>query len=182
MQGTIYEIREPDLLSHIEQRLQQMEESGEMADINRQMQEDTRKYVHAPPRVKGISRTKTARSWLYDPSITVNEDLKDQDGRVFHKAGTTVNPLDRIKISKALLFIDGADEEQVNWALRQDKKFAGKTKIILIGGAIIELMKKHQHRFYFDQKGKLTEKFGIKHVPALMKQEGNRMRIHEVVL
>lgn len=180
--GTIYEIREPNLLDYIKQKLTAMQSSGDLARLNAEMQAKTEKGVRNPTPVAGIIHTVKERSWIYDASITVAEDLKDQDGRVFHKAGERVNPLDNVRISKVLIFIDGSDVQQVSWALNKDKEELGHTKIILTNGAIIDLMKKHQHRLYFDQKGSLTSKFGIKQVPAVIKQEGNLLRIHEVVL
>ncbi len=35
---------------------------------------------------------------------------------------------------------------------------------------------------YYDQQGTLTRRFGIRQVPALVSQEGSRLRIDEVVL
>ncbi len=178
--GKLYDIAEPDLLKGINDRLLSMQESGELSALKYQMQEDTKSYVLSPPRVEGIIKTVKPRSWTYDPSINVHEDIKDSDGRLIQKAGTRVNPLERIRLSKSLLFIDGSDVEQLQWAIDIYKK--ENTKIIFIGGEVIRLMDEHKIRFYFDQKGNLTSKFGIKQVPAIVRQEGNLLRIKEVVL
>ncbi len=180
--GTIYEIKEPNLLEYIKQKLTGMAANGDLARAQNEMRAKTEKSVRNPLPVPGITHTTEAKSWIYDPSITVENDLKDQNGQIFHKAGEKVNPLDRIKLSKALIFIDGSDEKQMKWALAGDKSEKIHTKIILTNGPIIDLMKKHQIRLYFDQKGLLTGKFGITQVPAIVKQEGNLMRINEVVL
>jgi conjugal transfer pilus assembly protein TraW len=34
---------------------------------------------------------------------------------------------------------------------------------------------------YYDQQGQLVEKLGIRHVPALVSQEGRRLRIDEIL-
>ena len=40
-------------------------------------------------------------------------------------------------------------------------------------------MKTHQRRFYFDQDGKLTGHFGIRHTPALVEQKGEVLLVTE---
>jgi len=178
--GTLYEISEPDLLASINDKLVSMQESGEMDAVNSQMQKDTKAYVMNPPRVEGVITAIKPRSWLYNPSITVQEDIKDADGKLIHGAGKKVNPLESLRLTKSLVFIDGSNEDQVTWAIDIHKN--EKTKIIFVDGAVIELMAKHKVRFYFDQKGTLTSKFGIKQVPAIIRQEGTLLRIKEVVL
>ncbi len=55
-------------------------------------------------------------------------------------------------------------------------------KIILITGSPIKMMERAGLPIYFDYQGKLTTKLGIKHVPAIVNQQGNRLRIEEVLL
>jgi hypothetical protein len=44
-------------------------------------------------------------------------------------------------------------------------------------------MKKNQDiRFYFDQKGHLSNTFGIKTVPSLIQKEGRLIRVESIVL
>jgi len=40
-------------------------------------------------------------------------------------------------------------------------------------------MKARQHRFYFDQGGKLTGHFGIHAVPAVVEQQGRALIVTE---
>ena len=54
-----------------------------------------------------------------------------------------------------------------------------KAKIIFVDGSPFELMKTHQRRFYFDQGGKLTGHFGIRHTPALVEQRGEILMVTE---
>ena len=46
----------------------------------------------------------------------------------------------------------------------------------------LDLMRQWQTRIYFDQGGILTAKFGITQVPAVIVQDGDRLRIEEVKL
>ena len=93
-----------------------------------------------------------------------------------------MNPLDYISMTQALIFIDGTDETQVKWALKQHKQLKSKAKIILIRGRIIDLMRTKKVRLYFDQGGSLTSKFNIKAVPAVVEQEGKMLKVREVAL
>ena len=88
------------------------------------------------------------------------------------------NPLDSVALRVPLLFLDGDDPAQIAWALRQDPN----AKLILVKGAPLELMKARQRRFYFDQGGNLTEKFGIRAVPARVRQNGRVLEVSEIAL
>ena len=94
-------------------------------------------------------------------------------------AGTTKNPLEVVSLSKHLLFFDGRDAQQVRDARALIDHYGGKVKPILVAGSYLDLMKAWQLSVYFDQQGVLTTKFGITQVPALVSQEGPRLRIDE---
>ena len=176
--GQVFEIKEQNLLEYIKQKLNLLKASGELELKQNEMKEKVRNYVNRPYRVKGIITTTEPREYYYDPTYTVVNDIKDQDGRVFIEAGRRVNPLEMMPLSYKMLFIDGDDEAQVKWGLEQAKK--DKIKIILVNGAIIDLMKANKVRFYFDQQGVLSEKFGIKQVPAIVEQKDLQLLIKEV--
>jgi conjugal transfer pilus assembly protein TraW len=177
--GEVYEIKEQSLLEYIKQKLNLLKASGELELKQNEMKEKVRNYVNRPYKVKGIVTTAEPREYYYDPTYTVANDIKDQDGRVFIEAGRKVNPLETMPLSYRMLFIDGDDEEQVRWGIEQAKK--DKVKIILINGAIIDLMKENKVRFYFDQQGVLSKKFGIKQVPASVEQKDLQLLIKELV-
>ncbi len=178
--GQVFEIKEQNLLEYIKQKLNLLKASGELELKQNEMKEKVRNYVNRPYRVKGIVTTTAPREYYYDPTYTVVNDIKDQDGRVFIEAGRQVNPLEMMPLSYKMLFIDGDDEAQVKWGLEQAKK--DKVKIILVNGAIIDLMKENKVRFYFDQQGVLSKKFGIKQVPASVEQKDLQLLIKELVV
>ncbi len=180
--GTTYPIIEQDFLKEIQSKLKVMEKNGKLAKFQDDVKQQMVNSVNKPKAVANITETKFAKSWLFDPTVFLDNDLADQNGRVFYKAGTKVNPLDHLSLTRTLIFIDGDDEMQVKWALKQDEIKKGKTKIILVKGAIIDLMKQTKIRLYFDQSGTLTKKFSILHVPAKVEQEGKKLRVSEVLL
>ena len=91
--------------------------------------------------------------------------------------GTRVNPLDTVHLREPLVFLDGDDPAQIEWA---SKRYAATgAKFILVGGAPLELMKARQRRFFFDQGGTLVKHFGIAHVPASVEQQGRLLIVTE---
>ena len=176
--GTVFPVIERDLLEQIHSRLTQMERSGETARLNEDLKRRTIARVNRPDPVAGIVRASEARRWQFDPTITLAADIRGAKGELIHAAGTRVNPLDSVGLRADLLFLDGDDPEQLAWALKQD----ADAKLILVKGAPLELMKARQRRFYFDQGGKLTERFGIRSVPARVRQQGRLLEISEIAL
>lgn len=175
--GYSYAIAEQDFLRYITAKLQKMQAEGILAQKNRELRDSTIAYVKNPPAVQGIGIATKRVHWYYDPTLTVTKDIRDGDGRVFVKKGTKVNPLKYMSLTKTLVFIDGSRENQVNFAV---KSIAGNKKIILTKGKTFALMKKLQLPIYFDQKGSLVKRFGIRHVPATVVQEGMRLKVEEV--
>jgi conjugal transfer pilus assembly protein TraW len=177
--GTVFPVIEPDLLRVIEAKLKAMQATGQVDAMNQRLTDRTRAKVNRPDPVTGIALTTRPRSWLFDPSIIIDHDIRDHKGQLIAAAGKRVNPLDYVVIKTPLVFIDGDDAAQVAWAM---KRFDDKAKLILIKGAPLELMTNRQRRFYFDQNGTLTRKFGITAVPAVVEQSGHVMRVSETPL
>ena len=172
--GQTFEILEEDLLDHIMNHLKLLSKTGRIAAIQQQTHERMKEMLQRPKAIAGISKTQRYREYTFDPSITVTRDLSDQNGRVFVKQGETVNPLEQIEM-KPLLFIDGDDHDQVQWAISKiqntniPKHNLGK--IVLIKGSPLQLKEYIGRDVYFDQQGVLTTKLGIAHVPAIVFQK-----------
>lgn len=175
--GTVWPVVEPDLLAQIHARLVHLEQSGETARLNEELKRRTIARVNRPVPVAGIVNASAVRRWSFDPTITVDADIKDDKGRTIIARGTRVNPLDTVPLRAPLVFLDGDDKTQIDWALAR----YGRTpaKFVLVGGAPLELMKAKQRRFYFDQGGKLTAHFAIHAVPAVVEQQGRQLLVTE---
>lgn len=178
--GQAFPVIEPDLLATIESRLRRAEASGELARTNEMFAKRVEQKVRRPDPVAGISPARAARSWNFDPSVTMERDIRDQKGNLIAAAGQKINPLDFVSIRQDLVFIDGDDPEQLAWATSRYSDL--KAKIIFVKGSPIEQMTARKRRFYFDQAGKLTQRLGIEHVPAIVSQTGKTMRVSEVPL
>ena len=180
--GPTYGIAEPHLLNFIEQRLRDKERSGELQRLMQEAQTRGIESVQRPAPVPGLRPTETARTFYVDPSFTLDRNVVDAQGRLLFAAGTRKNPLDVVSLSKHLLFFDARDPRQVARARELLTRYDGKVKPILTGGSYLDLMKAWRVAVYFDQQGTLTRHFGIRQVPAIVSQEGQRLRIDEMVL
>ena len=179
-QGAVFPVIETDLLSVIQNKLTTMQASGALDRANKELVARTEARVKRPPPVKGIVVASQSRSWIHDPTITVQQDLRDGKGRVIVARGTRVNPLDTVPLRQRLVFLDGDDPAQVAWAM--GRTTALNAKLILVRGSPFALMKAEQRRFYFDQSGTLTTKFGVRAVPAVIEQAGRALKVSEIAI
>lgn len=178
--GQAFPVIEPDLLATIETRLKRAEASGELARTNEMFAKRAEAKVRRPTPVGGITPAREVREWDFDPTVQVEHDIRDQKGNLIAAAGQRINPLDFVAVRQDLVFIDGDDADQMAWATSRYTDL--NAKIIFVRGAPIEAMTSRKRRFYFDQEGKLTSRFGIEHTPAIVRQTGRVMRVSEQVL
>jgi conjugal transfer pilus assembly protein TraW len=178
--GKTYQITEQDFLAYIKVRLVQMQKNGQLEELNQKFIENTKKHADRPVPVAGITRTKEFKRWNFDPTYVVPQDIVTSHGFIA-RAGSKINPLNLIPLKNELIFYDADDKEQVNWVKKEDKRVQGQDKLILVNGSISSQSKILSNKpIYFDQFGRLTERFGIKHVPAVIRQKGKGLEVIEV--
>ena len=188
IRGHTYGIIEQPFLEMIDERLQKIDMSKEQE----KMTAIVRDRVNNPKAVEGIKPATKARVFHFDPTYTLEEDAVLPCGKILHKAGTTVNPLEHMELNRRMFFIDAREKSQVKWLKTKlanplpAKDEPIEDRIILIGGSPFklkeELGEKHENKVYFDQHGELVGKFGIKASPAVVVQDGLQLKIEEVVL
>lgn len=176
--GTIYGIKEEDPVVYLKQKLTDMYKDGSIQKMQKAAVARVRNHLlHMPP-VPGITTATEHKVFYWDPTYTLTRAITDGKGHIVYPVGYTFNPLTYGGLSKRLLFIDQRDPEQVKLAVR-DKKTHPRDEIILTAGSFYDLTKQLHEQVFYDQFGYLTKKFGIKHVPAIVAQDGLRMRIEE---
>lgn len=183
--GPVYPIDEPHLLDFIRQRLQEKERSGELKKLEEQARARGADAVVHPKPVAGIKPAETARTFYFDPTFTLDRNVFDDKGNLLFAAGTRKNPLEVVALSKHLLFFDARDKRQVTRARELIAFYRGRkvpVKPVLVGGSYLDLMKSWRTPVYYDQQGLLTRRLGITQVPAIVSQDGLRLRIDELVL
>ena len=178
--GPIYPIAEPSLLALIQSKLRELTANGGLERLQRESQARIRRQIEDPAPVAGITRTATARTFHFDPSIEVPYPISDADGRLIVAPGTRMNPLDVVSLSRPLFFFDARHADQVERARRELADQRGQVKLILTGGSYLELMRRWKQTVYYDQQGLLTTRLGIRQVPARVTQDGHRLRIDEL--
>lgn len=171
--GALFQISEMDIKLVLMKRMQNID----MKQAKKEVQERIKKSIKTPPPVFQNARCRQYKTWTFDPTVVLDQNIVDHKGRVLQKQGVTYNPLFQRKISTQLIFIEGDDEQQIAWALKQPY-----SKIVLVNGSPIALEEKHQMPIYFDQRGFLCRKFGITAFPARVFQENHALRCEEIAL
>lgn len=178
--GPVYPIAEPSLLEVIRQRLQQQLADGGLQRWERDSQARIRQQIESPPPVAGLRRTTQPRRFHFDPSIVVPHPVTDADGRVIVPPGTRVNPLEVVSLTRPLFFFDARDPQQAQAARAEHLQRQGQVRLILTGGSYLAWMRRERHPVYYDQHGHLTQRLGIRQVPARVTQDGLRLQIDEL--
>ncbi len=178
--GNVWEIGEQDAIDSIKGKLRQMERDGRMKKLMESWRDKTLDQLVNQPPVQGLSTVKKARTWIFDPSVQFESEVRDHLGNLVVPAGTKVNPLDHINLTKRLVFIDARDSRQVDLAKRMIEA-SPRDKVILVAGSWLELTRTWKRQVYFDQRGMLTKRFGLKRVPAVVSQKGTRLQVEEMV-
>ena len=78
--GPIYPIAEPSLLALLQSKLRELAANGGLERLQRESQARIRRQIEEPALVAGITRTATARTFHFDPSIEVPYPISDADG------------------------------------------------------------------------------------------------------
>jgi len=182
--GHTYKIIEQPFLQMIDERLKKVDIEAERT----KMEENARDRIHNPKPVDGILPSTKSRIFYYDPTFTLDEDVILPCGQILHKAGTKVNPLEHMQLNRRMFFVDSRQPEQVRWLKEQlnnplpEQVEPVQDKIILVGGSPLKLKEELDAEVYYDQQGALSTKFGIKHSPAIVQQDGLLLRIEEIKL
>ncbi len=171
--GNTFSISEQDLIDFLKNRVDNLSDSQKKS-LQKKLQDHYSDRLTHPPSVNGITESESYKSHYFDPTITVNQDIKDHEGNIIAKKGTVYNPLFATSLSQNLLFIDGSNQSHIEWASNERGAW------ILIKGNPLELEEKLENPMYFDQGGVLCKHLNISHVPARVSQEGKYLKIEEI--
>ncbi|MBW8309202.1 MAG: type-F conjugative transfer system protein TraW [Candidatus Paracaedibacteraceae bacterium] len=172
----VFEIKEKSLLEVIQEKLQHLSQTGAIEKHQQELQKRVQQTIERPHPMVTVQKVTTPSTKLYDPSIVVKEDIKDHKNQIIVRQGEVYNPLDDVNFGEPLLFIDGDDPAQVEWALKQPGKK------VLVKGSPIQLMKQYNQTFYFDQGSLLLKKLDIHEVPARISQQGKKLLIEMIAI
>lgn len=178
--GPTYEIAEQDLLEAIQSHLGLMEKSGELARKQGEYRDSVIGAVEKPKPVPGIKATASKRTYYIDPTFVLDHDIRGADGAILFARGLKVNPLDHVSLREELIFFDGRDRRQVSFTQQTLRHLKGAAKPIMVAGEPLNLMRAWKRQVFYDQGGTLIRRLGIRQVPAVVIQDGERLRVDEV--
>ena len=120
---------------------------------------------------------------LVDPTVEYPEDIKDPTtNTVLIKAGTKINPFDKVRWIRTLVFFDGTSPAQVGWVQQylneHDPKFV---KLIISDGDVQKVMEQLHQRVYWANP-LLVSRMGVGAVPSIVSQLGRHLRVEEVAI
>lgn len=178
--GQTYPIAEENALTMIMKKLREKERTGELKKLEAEaIRRSMHSIEHMPP-VEGIVTATERDQRLIDPTIQYTQAVTTDEKRIVIPAGTRINPLDIVSLSKTLVFFDGRDPDQrdaVHLLIQRNPK---TIKPILIAGSWLEMTRAWKTQVYYDQYGTLTKRFGVRAVPAVIRQHGKSLLLEEI--
>ena len=183
-QGELYAISEPDILTVIEERAKKYDWEAAFTRAQARAAQSLKPSFDLPTVVKDSTD-------YFVPTFTVPEDISGPgpDGKgsvLLAKEGQTIRLLDHTKLQVPVIAIDATDIRQVrlaqSWVKRPEYKNAD---IFIVGAGLraaegvvpLEDVAKRVNRPVYPLVQRLGERFGIQAVPAIVEQEGDRLRI-----
>jgi len=178
-----------DARQEMKDRVRQKESNGDLARYWRDYQSNVVDAIKHPAPL-GIPSDTHLRTEMHEVRFVLPQDYRDQTGRIVARRGTVIEPLKVQPMTTGLIFIDGRDEAQVQYALAGGRK--ERLKIVLTAGSPYDLRVRFRNvmwqgypsvPFYFDQRkviiDQLQRLYGIqlRSVPAKLTQQGSQLRI-----
>jgi conjugal transfer pilus assembly protein TraW len=129
-------------------------------------------------------------SQLRDLKFALPQDYRDQKGRIVARKGQVIEPLKIQPLVYGLIFIDGRDQAQVDYAIAAGRK--ERLKIVLTAGSPYALRLKYKDAywngvktipFYFDQRKMIINQLrslyqvDVNTVPVKLTQSGSQLLV-----
>lgn len=169
--GDVYPVAEADVREEMKQRVQ---------DGWEQKKDEYQKMIDAyqPVDLQPLFRAKQDRTFLVDMSYTLDHDVHDREGRVIYPRGYTFNPLDYMRLSIALVVIDGSDPAQVKWFRESPYSEDHRVKLLISAGYARELVTALNRAVFYLGKD-VAERLQLAAVPCVAVQRGEQMQVTE---
>lgn len=174
-QGHVFSIEEEDLLMMLKNRTKNLNEKVDSLSV--QFKKECCSKIKMPTPINLSSASVYSVKYM-DPTVCLEQDIKNHLGEVIISKGSCINPLEIIEHLDALLFFDADNTSQLEWAKKQNKL----VKWVLTKGKPLEIEEQESYPVYFDQFGLLVEKFQIRYLPAKVSREGLKLKIEEIPL
>lgn len=162
---------ERNFLDVIKEQVQESVDNGKWQNMLDEREEEMKRYAKRPPG-QSLPLAKQNATRLYNPTLVLPEDVLDHEGRILFRAGTSVNPLDVMPLTRIMMFFDADNAKQLEWAKSYFADYQGDKLLvpILVDGSIEEATKTLKQQVFFDQGQYLIGVYGINKLPSLIYQ------------
>ena len=172
------DIAERDMIDVMKERVA----NANWPDIQRRSGDALKRHFAKGPGL-ALPHVEEARVVFVDPTVEYPEDIKDPStGTLLIKSGTRINPFDKVRWIRTLVFFDGTSPAQMGWVqqyLREhDPKFV---KLIISDGDAQKVMEQLHQRVYW-ANSLLISRMGVGAVPSVVSQLGRHLRVEEVAV
>lgn len=183
--GELYSIREPDILSVIEARARDYDWGAAMKRAQYRMANRLSPSFDLPT----VTRSTVE---YFEPTFTVPHDIKvpSEDGindRLLVKSGTRIRILDHTTLDVPIIVFDPSDKRQVKLVHHWVSNDYKNADLFVVGAgqgigenplsiAVLKGLKRPTYPWI----GRMTDRFGVRAVPAIVEQEGKYLKIHYV--
>ncbi|EAT10860.1 type-F conjugative transfer system protein TraW (plasmid) [Bermanella marisrubri] len=175
--GKSYPVIERSPLDEILNNAKNLVENGGWKEIQEKKKEAVKSFLERPPGIK-LPTTDEYRRREWDATYIVKNDIYTAEGVLIAKSGQKINPLDFKRMTKQYCFFNMDDKMQRAW-IEQNCANPIKSKAIGVFGSVKDFAESTKLRVFFDQYGKLVDRFDIRHVPAIVRQIGNKIYVEE---
>jgi len=166
--GNLYPIEEVDLLAYINGRAK----SVSPEEVEKRVRERFSSYVEVS---LGVPEVREKRVRFVDPSITVSSPVYDHEGHVVAPPGK-LNPLEKIQLTKAIVVLK---ESQLGIVSKLKKNH--KNLLILLTDGNLKRASTTLGQMVYRADRNILERLGVERVPSVITQEGEKLRVEEIV-
>lgn len=179
-----------DAREQLKSTMQTQYSDGRVQEYWRDYANQAVKNIEFPSPLAGVTTSYRQRSELVGIRYKTVKDFKFAPTGLLIPKGTVIEPLKLSRLQYNLLFIDGRDQRQLDYAIQLNRD--EKIKIILTGGSAVALRQQYKNAiwmgqktipFYFDQRKMIINQLAriynihIDQVPVKLSQQGALMRI-----
>ncbi|WP_022846775.1 TrbC family F-type conjugative pilus assembly protein [Desulfurobacterium sp. TC5-1] len=172
--GTIYPIKEKDLISEIEKRANRIDKNALIKKMQKKI------YSWQPTDLPVLPAARKKRVYTFVPVYTLKRSIpRVKNGRVIgvlYPAGYTFNPLRYISSLPTVVFFNGNRKEEVEWVKKHLNDFNSDTLFCTTSGLAWKLGQKLGCRVYYATKD-MVEKFHVKETVSVCRKKGETIEV-----
>lgn len=136
------------------------------------------KHYKAP---NTVSLPRATKDNVFFPNMvyTLDRDLRNADGKLLYPKGFSFNIMDYTNLGMKIVIFDPTDKEQMEWFQKTSYAKSLTDMVLISDGEVFEVNKKITRPLYYLSKP-IVDRFGLKHTPCIVEQEGNKIKVTEL--